>query len=148
MSIIAAHTPIIPPEREIITIYRDDENDYYCNEFGKVDGWHSADQASHQHGPSRPCIHRFEPMPSNVLFSYCWVHDLHWQLHIAHDVMAGRTADVVTMAFDVIGPILGCHNNKTNFRKPENLWHYRLYHMRWWDEDDLSERVVLGVWPD
>jgi hypothetical protein len=143
MSIIAAHTFIIPPEREIITVYQD-ENDCYCNEFGKVDGWHPADQASHQHGPSRPCLHRFAPMPSRVLFSHDWVAGLHWQLHIANNVMAARTADMVTLAFDVIGPVLGCCN-KTNFHKPPNVWQYRLYHIRWWDDDDLSDRVVLGV---
>jgi hypothetical protein len=147
MSIITHTATIIPPEREIITIYQNDDNDYYCNEFGKVEGWHSADQASHQHGPSRPCLHRFEPMPPCVFLSHNWVTDLHWQLHIRNDVMAARTADIVTMAFDVIGPVPGCRN-KTNFHKPENIWHYRLYHMRWWNEDDDSGRIVLGVWPD
>jgi hypothetical protein len=149
MSMLAHNNAtIIPPEREIITVYKDNIEDCcYCNQFGLVNGWHPSEQASHRHGHNRPCVHRFEPMPPAVLLSADWVAHLHWQMHIANNVMAARTSDVLTMAFDVIGPVLGC-KNRPHGRKPENRWQYRLYHMRWWDEDDYSDRVVLGVRAD
>jgi hypothetical protein len=139
-------TVMVPPEREIVTLYTQPDTDHhcYCDKFGQVHGWHAADQATHRIGNSRACIHRFVPMPSTVLIATTWVENLNWQLHIVNNVMASRTGDVLTLAIDVIGPVADC-TTKPQDRAPHNRWCYRLYHIRWWDEDDFSPRVLLGV---
>ena len=138
------HAPIIPPERETIVVLRDDD-DCYTDAFGRVYDWQASQHVCHHPpGHSRMCVHRLTPPQPVILMGTDWVTQLHWQMRLADFALASRVADVVTVAFDVIGPTTGCHH-KTR-QKPENRWQYRLYHMRWWDQDDLSDQVVLGVW--
>jgi hypothetical protein len=85
-----------------------------------------------------------------MLFAADWLHQLDWRARICGDkraVIARRVNDVVTLAFDVIGPTEDCHHNP-NRHKPENSWSYQLYRMRWWDDENLFDSVLLGVWPE
>jgi hypothetical protein len=130
--------------------YDEDLKEFRCNEFGVVHSWKPGLQHTHNlGGASRPCVHRDEPMPRTQLFGTDWVRSLCWQLVLTdgqYPVMACRKQDLVTIAFDRIGPVLGC-TNKPNGQKPENRWQYRLYPIHWWDIGDANN-VLLGVWPD
>lgn len=139
------HEPVIPVEREIITAFVDDDQQVYCDQFGPIASWTPTLQRAHGAGAMRPCVHRTHPMEPVVLFEAEWVLHLHWQLCLDRSVpvIASRHVDVVTLAFDVIGPVGECSHPVRH--KPENRWDYRLYHLRWWDQDETSTRYLVGV---
>jgi hypothetical protein len=138
---------IVPPERPVIMIYRD-EDSLYCNEFGEVHSWHPSHEVSHHVNRQTVCVHRLQPMPHTMLFGIDWVAKLHWQTCLVGPTpcYANRLHDIVTIGCDVIGPIEGCRHRFT--ARCESHWSYRLYRIRWWDQDIIFDGAYLGVWPD
>jgi hypothetical protein len=106
----------------------------------------------HQHNRSRPCVHSLRIPGQCELFGADWVRDLSWQPTLyrlgAEPVIASRVEDVVTIAFDVVGPLDHCH------RKPgrlldANRWAYRMFPVIFDDKPgEVYEHIWLGVWPD
>lgn len=87
-------------------------------------------------------------MPHTMLFGeHVFRHN--WQpVYVPRcGAIISRISDIVSISFDQIGDIQGCRALPTA-RIPENRWQYRLYPMRWWDDDKPLTNVFLGVWPD
>lgn len=146
---------IVPAQRPPVSVFKDDDNTVYCNEFGEIHSWKPLLQSGHRSGRSRRCIHRLEPMPQNILFGADWCAQLTWCATICgnkHPVIASRKHDVVTCSFDVLGPIVTDNGYRCEHRptaiKPDFAWQYRLYRIRWWDDKTPCDNVYLGVWPD
>lgn len=144
---------IVPLDRPTIDLYLDDDKRFYCNEFGLVHSWAPSLQCGHRWGSSRTCVHRTEPMPHTMLFGTDWLRQLDWRSTLLDTpncpVIAACTGDIVTVAFDVIGPIQANGYRCAKLpRQPEHCWAYRLHPLRWWDEENPCDNVYLGVWPD
>ena len=130
----------------------DDGSDEFTTQFGKVEGHPIA--RSHSTGASRPCCHALETPLSQELFSREWVARMSWyptlyRLGAGTPVIASRHFDLVTIAFDVIGPISTCSHVPGRL-EDRNRFSYRLFPMRFWDDPEgaVFDRCWLGVWPD
>lgn len=143
---------ILQNNSPVITVYSEDEgNTLQCSEFGRVYSWHHNLQVSHgrkNRSNARACLHRKEPLPHTMLFADT-VFNYNWQPVLVPETgsIISRQGDVVTLAFDQIGDTKGC-THIPNQHVPENRWAYRLFPMRWWDQDEPASYVFLGVWPD
>ena len=137
----------VPP----VTIWFDGESDLFTTEYGPVEGHprvqsHSANQAG------RPCCHALEPPIRCELFAAEWAAQMRWQPTLykygaGMPVIASRKFDIVTLAFDVIGPTQRCSHTPMRLEE-RNKFCYKLFPFRFWDEDEVFTRALLGVWPD
>lgn len=144
----AADILAIPTDRQTVKIWMDNRDmSLHCMAFGRVHDWTPRLQKSHEgRGSGRVCVHRLEPLPPTQLLCADWVSGLSWQPQVIvknAPVIASRVGDVVTLAFDVIGPTADCIRELPPIA--ENRCSYRLYRMQWWDEDAPADNVLLGV---
>lgn len=146
---------IVPLDRPVIHVLRDEtDNELYCNEFGKIDGWHPGQHCGHTRGgAARICVHRLCDMERTTLFGQEWVAQLHWWATMIagrNPVIASRTGDVVSLMFDVIGPIKhGAYRCQgVGHDKPKHKFIYQLHRIQFWDEENPCDKMYLGVWPD
>jgi hypothetical protein len=132
---------------DLLVVYRDDANRLRCNEFGAI---HTAVRSTlHRVGNRRACVHVPSPLPHTMFFSTSWLAQFDWRSVIVerdYPCIASRTGDILTMAFDAVGPVTGCRNKCRDV--PEHRWAYRLHPFRWWDDDNPCDTAYLGVWPD
>jgi hypothetical protein len=126
-----------------------DAGEMWTDNYGVVEGSHSK---LHRRNGSRPCVHAIKVPAPTELFSISWVRQLGWQPALytigSCPVIACRVEDLVTLAFDVVGPVLYCH------RRPgplvdANRWTYRMHPFIFDDRpDEVYPTCWLGVWPD
>jgi hypothetical protein len=129
------------------------DNSLWCNEFGKVAFWTHALQKGHRPGGGsvRLCVHRLQPMPKAMIFAHEWLAELRWYAMIygrANPIIASRTQSAVSLFADVVGPIkidgYRCQHRPTG-SPPKHKWTYTLHPMRWWDDENVSSTMYLGV---
>jgi hypothetical protein len=138
--------------RKPVTVYlppKDVEGGHFSCEYGTVKG---AWSKSHHRGNQRPCIHTMEPPAQGQFIGIEWACQLNWQptvytLSTSTPVIASRTGDIVTLAFDQTGPIEGC-SGALRPLQDVNRWHYRLFPMQFEDDTEVHTRVWLGLWAD
>jgi hypothetical protein len=129
--------------KEAINVFVKD-NALHTNEFGEILPWRRQHQDAHPCEGSRACTHRLEPMPTTQLFGEDWLRQLDPKLTIVGwtpAVLAALKDGVVTLGFDVIGPVEGCTHVPGAL--PEHCWNYALYPVT--VEGIATDYVLLGV---
>jgi hypothetical protein len=126
---------------------RIDGDEFVCD-FGMIDAPRTAFHLTY----SRACIHALEPLPRIMLFGKTSVLSYTFQpvVYTGHcwPSIIRRNGDFVTLAVDKIGATEHCANNPTTPLVAAGSWRYRLHQARWWDEDDIADDFLIGVWPD
>jgi hypothetical protein len=98
----------------------------------------------------RPCIHAPHPAPQLMMFGRdlamaVTAQRTEW-LQRCWPCYAWRTGDLITLAVDHVGEVLGTAGICAG---PPGQWTWRLHPMRWSDlPDDPTDHLLLGVWPD
>lgn len=146
-------TAIVDSREPIVVRFDKVQLDWYTDQFGRVEGQPRG--KSHRYNQNgRPCVHALNPLLRCELFGRSWVAQLGWQpcLYkniLGHDghVIAARRDDIVTVAFDVIGPLHNCTHQPLKLEE-RNKFYYKLFPFRFDDQDDIFDRAWLGVWPD
>lgn len=103
-------------------------------------------------GWKRMCVHAVEPLPRALLFDKTRILGYGFQpvayIGSHFPAIVSRRGDVVTLAFDRQGETAFCTNRPNIPFTPNASWQYQLHPLRWRDDGDLSDTVLLGVWPD
>jgi hypothetical protein len=126
-----------------------DAGELWTDRYGIVLG---SDSKMHRQNKSRACVHAIKvPMPTE-LFGVGWVRQLGWQPTLyslgACPVIASRIEDLVTLAFDVVGPVEGCRL-KPGPLQEANRWTYRMRPIVFDDKPgEVYSSAWLGIWPD
>lgn len=102
-------------------------------------------------GPGRDCIHARTELPPVMLFGRDHILRYGWQPVVYTGrhwpAIISRTNDLATLSVDHIDGALGCRRPRQ--RLGDTLrWVYRLIPVRFADETEPIERVLLGVWAD
>ena len=140
-----------------VNVAWDDELDAFACPYGVIGEPRTAvhwpmEGNGHDGGSrTRQCVHLLdERAPRCCLFSSDAVARLSYYPYLytgrVWPAVVSRTGDIVHMAFDRIGEPRFCHRAPTN--PPAHRWSYRCHPVRFNDEEEICERVVLGVWAD
>lgn len=126
-----------------------DDLDIVC-QYGKIDTPSTAFHGFVGNGSGvRQCFHALKPLPPVVLFGADAILDIGPMpyMHTATwPCILSRHGDLVTMAFDRVGPIGACHRRPRTPFRPMVIQEYRLSPVQWWDEYTPTHTMLLGVW--
>lgn len=140
--------------REPIIVHVTDE--FWTDKFGPVHSPHTKAHNGFERDLElkvpRPCVHAIEPPAKTMFFVKDWALKLWWQPTVLADgscpVVAARHHDIVTVAFDCIGPVDNCHNRPTDLPQAYR-WAYTMFPVVLDDKpDEVFETCWLGVWID
>lgn len=127
------------------------DDDEFVTDYGMIDVPRTRCHTTY----SRPCIHAPEPFPRVIMFSKTYILRCNFQpiVFVGHSwpCIVRRNASIVTISVDVVGPspnVLQCNNNPRTPFSPAESWVYELHAVKWWDEQDVDDSLLLGVWVD